>query len=652
MQYKKFFLTEYMDGDNSPWSASATDYIYPSEDFVVAYLDDGKAVTFADNSWPLQGRHRNISQRSIIHLRYKGEPSDINGHINLTQSKSILLALDLHSFKSPGTPLGIESLNRYNLALQRARMYCHKNNLTIFQALASADHAKGVYELCVDKAKSNAVALEDLLPKLSRLPFRYLGFKPTSVKFCSPPVSVATDKNQTLLIPTKIYLDFLLGYREKITSYMKHGKRLEELALAVSRDHKYGRGRPSETQETFQTALDRFSLTNYAAANNILCVKDLLGHFGLINYCSAMLIYAFTGMRRSELYSLTLNSLKLVTKDRIVISRGLHGFTTKLHGRKKAVVWYTSSDIELPFTTASHVCKTIIKCNGLLPKNQCVFISTAYFPFSNTILEPETIDTQDAVAGNYEPSRFQRRISTPTITATDIAELSSVDPLRNWTIRGEISSGNPWPLSIHQLRRSTAVYSIRSGMVTLPALKSMLKHITIEMTKYYSRGSIYAPDILKAFDGNKDSIVALYQESERYVAAWQYANEVLMPDEKLFGGHGTWADVHTKKAYRKMNYVERFEETLKRVNKGQLSYRATPLGGCTSNKICNKRITVDLLGCDGCASAVVRKPKLIKLIALQTITVESCDKGTMEHTAEMQTLHELSNFASRLGIQQ
>ncbi len=651
MQYAKFFLTEYIETDTTPWSAYATDFVYPSDNFVIAIQDDGTPVEFSQNTWPMQGRERGISQRSVIHLKYKGEPPDADWGINLIQCKSILLALDRHAYKSPGTPLGTDSINRYNLVLHKVRMYCYEKGITVFQALSSSEHVKGIYDLCLDQAKSNAKALDDLLPKISKLPFRYLGFKPTTAKFQQPPISANTKNSQTLVIPTAIYLGLLVEYKKIITSYMNNRGQLQSMAFRLSQDPSFGNGQSGGNSPAFQRALEEYYLVEYAKANNILDKKELLAHFGLINYCSAMLIYAFTGMRRSEVYSLRLSALKVDIKNGVVVSRGLHGFTTKLHRRRKNVVWYSSLDIELPFATASHVCKTILQCNGITSNDQYVFISTAYFPFSNTLLDTESLNTDDVVAGNYEPSRYQHRLNTPKIGAADMAELKNVDPLRTCGVTNEISVGSIWPLSIHQLRRSTAIYAIRSGMVTLPALKSMLKHITIEMTKYYSRGSIYAPDILKVFDSKKDSMVALYQESERHVAAWQYTNEVLMPEEALYGGHGVWAQVHATKAHRKMNYAERFEETLKRVSKGQLSYRTTPLGGCTSNSSCTKRITVDLLGCDGCASAVVKKPKLLKLIALQNITVESCAQGSIERTAELQTLHELSSFASRLGIQ-
>nr|WP_314876820.1 hypothetical protein [uncultured Pseudomonas sp.] len=651
MQFAKFFLTEYLDTEHTPWSALAEDYVYPSDNFVVAYLPDGTPVEFSDNTWPLQGRERGISQRKVIYLGYAGEQTDADWGINIKQSKSILLALDRHAFKSPGTPLGVDSINRYNLVLQKTRMYCYQQCISVFQALSSAEHVQGIHKLCLETAKSNAAALEDLLPKISMLPFQYLGFKPATAQFKPASTSKNTKNDQTLAIPTAIYIELLLGYKNKIADYMEHRSQLQDLAQVISWNHRPGETSSEVQGEAFKTAIARCDLTDYVEANNITDKKELLSHFGVINYCAAMLIYAFTGMRRSELYSLRLSALRKDIRAGVVISRSLYGFTTKLHKRRKYVSWYSSADIEMPFAAASHVCETILTCNEIIPDDQYVFISTAYFPFSNTLLDPATINSEEPVAGNYEPSRFQRRLSTPPISAEDMKELKNVDPLRIWDVSNDIRIGNAWPLSIHQLRRSTAVYAIRSGIVTLPALKLMLKHISIVMTKYYSGGSIYAPDILKAFSGNKDSMVALFQESERHVASWQYTNEVVMSEETLYGAHGAWAQIHGKKSMLKLSYAERFEETLKRVKKGQLSYRPTPLGGCTSNSICTKRISVDLLGCDGCASAVVIKPKLLKLIALQNLTVDACVQGSMEHTAELQTQYELSSFATRLGIQ-
>ena len=124
MQFAKFFLTEYLDTEHTPWSALVEDYVYPSDHFVVAHLPDGTQVEFSENTWPIQGRERGISQRKVIYLGYAREQTDVDWGTNIKQSKSILLALDRHAFKSPGTPLGVDSINRYNLVFVYNRVSC------------------------------------------------------------------------------------------------------------------------------------------------------------------------------------------------------------------------------------------------------------------------------------------------------------------------------------------------------------------------------------------------------------------------------------------------------------------------------------------------------------------------------------------------
>jgi hypothetical protein len=231
------------------------------------------------------------------------------------------------------------------------------------------------------------------------LPFRYLGFKPATAQFKPPSTSKNTKNDQTLVIPTAIYVELLLGYKKKLTDYMEHRGQLQDLAQVVTWNHRRGETRSKSQAKAFKSATARYDLTDYLETNNITDKKELLGHFGVINYCAAMLIYAFTGMRRSELYSLRLSAIRKEVKAGVVISRSLYGFTTKLHKRRKYVSWYSSADIEMPFAAASHVCKTILTCNEIIPDDQYVFISTAYFPFSNMLLDPATINSEEPVAG-------------------------------------------------------------------------------------------------------------------------------------------------------------------------------------------------------------------------------------------------------------
>ncbi|RII76837.1 integrase [Pseudomonas monteilii] len=229
-------------------------------------------------------------------------------------------------------------------------------------------------------------------------------------------------------------------------------------------------------------------------------------------------------------------------------------------------------------------------------------------------------------------------------------ELESMAPGRAWRALAEFSVGQPWPLTIHQIRRSTAIYAIRSGIVSLPALKHILHHITIEMSLYYARGSSFARDLLKESSNSKSAFVHVYQSAELQVRAWQYANEFILTDEVLHGPHGLWLKGKAKDSSKTIPYAELLEDTLKRMKRGELHYQPTPVGGCTSGEVCHKRISVNFLGCDGCKSAAIKPSKVLKLIEVQKVLVSHCDVDSPERNAENQTLFELTEFAQTMGI--
>jgi integrase len=397
----------------------------------------------------------------------------------------------------------------------------------------------------------------------------------------------------------------------------------------------------------FDDAIAAEGLHEYACRYSVSNLVELQRHFGLVYYACIMLFYAFTGMRRSEAYSLNLKSLKRKFQDGRVIAYGLAGFTTKFRKSRVRVVWYTSQDVVAPFEAASHICETIMDCNGCRTDHQYLFLTTTYFPFAIG-RKGRALDSSAPTLGNYEPYKYQRFIGDPIIDSSHIRELQTFNPFRQWESEDKFLVGKPWPLKIHQFRRSTAVYAIASGLVSLPALKSMLKHLTVAMSRYYAKGSIYAHNILKRSEGDKDAWVVRYQESEVFVRAFQYVNELIVPDEVLYGPAGVWLERNAKPGLKKILYADSLENTLIKMQKGQLSYRSTPVGGCTFNGECDKRISVDFVGCDGCSYSAVKLSKVSKLIATQEVFVSNII-GQAEQQFEKNTLDELKDFARRMG---
>lgn len=652
----KVSLIEYFDSVSSPWPASATEWTMPDSDYVISVGPDDIVVRFRDDKWFYFNRGVAANKKNYIALRYKGEPESIKLSGNLDQSKSILVALDKHAFKSPGMPLGLASMNRYNLALQHVRRYCVKTGLSVFNVLSDSVNLGAAYEQYKKSAPGSCTALYDLAVKLSSLPLRYVGFKPASIPFVmkrSASGDAAREYHQTEIIPTQIYLDLLVDYKATVEEFLLVKDKLLDFSLRVSNDKHYARNGNSHkgNSASYEDALEAVGLVEYAKKYNISSVVELLRQFGAVYYASIMLIYAFTGMRKSEAYSLTLDSLKKFSKKGLVRTRKLVGFTTKFRGLRKRVSWYTSLDVEAPFEAASFLCRLIMKCNKVDVPGQCLFISTGYLPFAAANDNLASLTSKAPTCGNYEPSRYQMHFSSIVIGAHHIEELKAINPFRVWEAESKFDVGKQWPLKIHQLRRSTAVYAIASGLVSLPALKEILKHLTLAMSRYYAKGSVYAPNILERSKGDKDAWVVRYQESELFVRSFQYVKELIIPDEVLKGPAGTWIERNSKPSLRSLGYAESLEQTLLKMKKGQIFYRPTPVGGCTLNGMCEKRIAVSFVGCDGCSNSTVVQSKLIRLIAIQEKIVDRL-VGQPEYQFENNTLSELNEFVQKLEVLQ
>ena len=209
---------------------------------------------------------------------------------------------------------------------------------------------------------------------------------------------------------------------------------------------------------------------------------------------------------------------------------------------------------------------------------------------------------------------------------------------RNW-LREGIKVGNPWPLTFHQYRRSLSVYAHRSGMVSLPALKGQLQHITDEMRAYYSDGFCRAVNLV--FD--KDHFSHEWTAAKAESSFLAYSMALLFSDEDLIGqvsGRGAARMAKTVSSRSR-------QETLKLFRDGKLAYRETVLGGCTAVEGCDhtplEPIPWDCVEKD-CPNAVVFGKRLGMLIKTQETVVATLakeDQGSVEHRLEVDHLRVL-----------
>jgi hypothetical protein len=211
---------------------------------------------------------------------------------------------------------------------------------------------------------------------------------------------------------------------------------------------------------------------------------------------------------------------------------------------------------------------------------------------------------------------------------------------RGWQ-RDGIEVGKRWPLAFHQLRRSLSVYAHRSGMVSLPALKAQLQHITDEMRAYYADGYCRAVNLV--FD--KEHFSHEWSAAKAESSYFGFTLGLLLSDEDLMGRGAERLLVTVTRRSR--------EETLRLFREGKMAYKETVLGGCVSTDECRARpleaIPFECVKAD-CVNQVVIGKRLDYIIKTQQTVVmalERDDPGSVEARLETDHLHVLLKARQR-----
>jgi len=187
------------------------------------------------------------------------------------------------------------------------------------------------------------------------------------------------------------------------------------------------------------------------------------------------------------------------------------------------------------------------------------------------------------------------------------------DAFRAWDENPDFSVGKIWPLASHQFRRSVAVYASRSGMVSLPALKTQFKHLSEVMTALYSENSTYAKNFLVDANGkpiDDGSVLMSFRDASAFNTSVRFHEQVIQSESRLSGPIGS----EIQRAKDKGNLPKIFqgrEETRIAVKQGRFSFKETPVGGCVLKGSCS-HFAVDLvLPCtSGCKQAILNPEKL------------------------------------------
>ena len=329
--------------------------------------------------------------------------------------------------------------------------------------------------------------------------------------------------------------------------------------------------------------------------------QALLGKLGSFSELARIGILLFTGCRRSEASKLAPDCLDN-GKNPIYL---IHGQTSKT--LKGDTYWVTNRNGAKAVELALKVRQTI--ADGARADIGTLPLYPSLFCFPRRIAHGSSNDfsytTSEYSQGKFNGALERIGISIPVITATDFKFLSELSTDSRVNLE-KYCIGSPFRFSAHQLRRSFAYYTTRSGRVEIGALRRQFQHLSVAMTRYYASDTVY----LDTPDGTSFADLVA---KERLLEADERMSSHLNNSSKLSGAMGTSIRKNIERASEKdrpLIIEQTRKRMLKRVAQGEIDYRQTPLGACMSRAPCFSRLRGELSACLKCKDAVLEQPRV------------------------------------------
>lgn len=648
---------DYPVGANYPDTYDGLSGTPPPDDFVVSRNRDGSVVsTYGQIAWDLSAYHPE-GKSNILNFCYwsAGELNPARKQLSYEIRHIIFLLI----WARDRAPLSLGTLQNYLTVLRALAKYAEDVSCQIRDILIDEKRLWWFIE-----TRCSGWAIEtfgSLLPLLANLGSERLGFDIVGDKQLKD-IRTLGQKYRTSLkqhapIPTRIYSKIIARLLNELAEWEEVSDDVLSVLQVCGTDPRMGRCVDVQTAISKRKGLEKTLLPTFSQLASTKClnyfdiksreptVKDLSALISEIQTAIKLTIQTFTGMRDDEALSLPYHCL-----EETMVNGKPHyivlGRTTKLNnGKAKRTRWVTNKDGYRAIKLAQQIADVIFGLFEVTAKKVAarisdhpLFVSVSYLGLAGG--KPKLKGTQFSIGFiHLERMKLLRKRLEPIIEDADIRELEHIDPHRAWRSEDQFQIGKPWLFTSHQLRRSLALYAQRSGYVSLPSLRRQLQHITIEMSHYYAKGSASAKNFIGDY---KDHFGLEWQRAQPESAALSYVLNVLLSNDILFGGHANWVE-HTLRDSEGLILVDR-ETTLRRFKRGEISYKETPIGGCTKVGECEHPVLnwlhVDCLK-SNCRNLVGNLSRLERVIAAQDKMVKALDPGTIEYRIEKADLEVL-----------
>lgn len=605
---------------------------------IISIKDDGTVYRYEDDIWKFETKKETLS----IHFSFDtSDLSQVQAAKVKEQFKQIHFAL-LYTPTSGNIVQQINGFNRQrivNYALRFLIEFAISNNLE-FQNFFTGKHnhyledaltprvckgLKYVIEAYTFFKKTKFTSFQKILPlKNTFSQFIYQKHKEFS-----------QDKQQTYPIPERIYLKALNKIEEDLRNI--DGDLINQIIHHLTRNLEnplYGLPRSEQVfkfkntseyttllkkrnwsrlskQYTFDVPDEEDSgvekiykkLAGELKKNSLNGLRKYLTH---VQHICFRALVAYTGGRLSDISYLCSDCLKIhqVGKKKFPL---IYGEPQKGIVADDVEFWVTNEFGEKAQTIAKKISDFLYETatnpihRQISSEEKLLFVSQ----YSSTYKHCKHI-----VTSNLENAFSLMKVDDVVINEEDRIELLRLDPNINLEAE-DISEGSIWKFKTHQFRRSLALYAMASGAVSLPSLRRQLRHLGEAMTLYYSGGSCAASNIL-----DKQNSFARECSETKSASTAIALHKFVISDEKLFGGMGRHLNINPD--LKNIIINQDTTEIQVMVERGELAYSETALGGCGETGNCNYRPFAfwDTSHCTNCDKAYHKVSVMDKTIQL------------------------------------
>ena len=637
------------------------------EDSFVICRDSKGHITarYGDDLWDLTPYRLSTTGCSKLDFNKITKTGDTE-HDELTIKQVKAIAFSLIYFAKSGRTgcLSPNTIHRYVASTINAANFCLDfekfpmiGRISVFDFLSNEVYLK---KYANGLSSREQLLLHALLGHLNKIGSDKLGLKAKAYSWLDHKI----EANQHPVIPARIYIELISQasiklelYSSEIDKFEKYIEKLKDPAYALNEKGQRKLGIPKDRHRPdFPASIKENGLESFFedCGVDLKTRKSTSTLISKIQYDMLILIHLYTGMRKDEVRRLPYNCISSSTvNDEIVDENGntlipkktikIISTTTKFSGYKKEATWLAPAIAAQAVKVLQALVRGMAKVNDLNPED-CPLIGSPLCIINN-------VDVMTPKISMKESSKSSFRIEAFLITKEDRDILKASDPERDFSSDFKFDIGQPWPLTTHQLRRSLAFYAVNSGFVSLPTIRTQFKHLSQEMSKYYSRNFEKVNTIFGNYDVKTKSYV-LPQTHFAYEiqigVSLDTANNLItdiVGGAPLLGKSGGFLEKQKERFLNGEIPVEELkEDTAKRVESGEISYRKTLLGGCTNLDTCECSLLGEFSDCLTSKCAVIKSSNIDSLIDRTQNELDKYDTNSVEFISTQAELQELLNF--------